>query len=104
MTAEIDGLTRQITATVASHNPQLLQAFGVGPDSAAALLMTAGDNHGRLHSEASFAALCGTGPSKHHQVKPSATDSTAAATAKPTAPSTPSPSPACAGTSAPATT
>jgi transposase len=62
LTTEIDGLTRQITTTVASHNPQLLQAFGVGPDSAAAFLMTAGDNHSRLHSEASFTALCGASP------------------------------------------
>ena len=35
---------------------------GVGPDSAAALLISAGDNPQRLHSEAAFAALCGTNP------------------------------------------
>ncbi|MFI6063618.1 transposase [Streptomyces sp. NPDC051286] len=35
---------------------------GVGPDSAAALLIAAGDNPERLTSEASFAALCGTSP------------------------------------------
>lgn len=35
---------------------------GVGPDSAAALLVSAGDNPERLVSEASFAALCGTSP------------------------------------------
>jgi transposase len=34
----------------------------VGPDSAAALLIAAGDNPGRLHSEAAFAALCGASP------------------------------------------
>jgi transposase len=34
----------------------------VGPDTAAVLLVTAGDNPERLHSEASFAALCGVSP------------------------------------------
>ena len=32
------------------------------PTNAAALLITAGDNPDRLHSEASFAALCGVNP------------------------------------------
>jgi transposase len=40
----------------------LLQRHGIGPDSASALLVTAGDNPERLHSEASFAALCGVSP------------------------------------------
>ena len=35
---------------------------GVGPDTAAALLIAAGDNPERLKSEASFAHLCGTAP------------------------------------------
>lgn len=34
----------------------------MGPDTAAALLLTAGDNPTRLRSEAAFAALCGTNP------------------------------------------
>jgi hypothetical protein len=42
--------------------PGLLDHRGVGPDTAAALLIAAGDNPGRLGSEASFAALCGTSP------------------------------------------
>lgn len=43
-------------------NPGLLAAHGVGPDTAAQLLITAGGNPDRLHSQASFAALCGTAP------------------------------------------
>jgi transposase len=35
---------------------------GVGPDTAATLLIAAGDNPERLRSEASFAHLCGTAP------------------------------------------
>ncbi len=42
--------------------PTLLAAFGVGPDSAATLLVTAGDNPGRMRSEAAFASLCGSSP------------------------------------------
>jgi len=47
---------------VRAHAPQLLAIFGVGPDTAATLLVSAGDNPDRLHSEASFAALLGASP------------------------------------------
>jgi transposase len=47
---------------VEAHAPKLLAEHGVGPDTAAALLITAGDNPDRLHSEAAFAALCGVSP------------------------------------------
>jgi transposase len=60
--AEISILTAtldQLTITVA---PRLRNLLGVGPDSAAALLIAAGDNPGRLRSEAAFAALCGSSP------------------------------------------
>jgi transposase len=39
--------------------PQLLAVFEMGTDTAAALLVTAGDNPGRLRSEAAWAHLCG---------------------------------------------
>lgn len=39
-----------------------MAAPGVGAQTAAALLVAAGDNPRRLRSEASFAALCGAGP------------------------------------------
>ena len=55
-------LTEQIHALVQDINPGLRAAHGVGPDTAAALLITAGMNPHRLHSEAAFAALCGTAP------------------------------------------
>ncbi|MFJ8604481.1 transposase [Streptomyces shenzhenensis] len=42
--------------------PSLPARFGIGPDSAAALLIAAGDTPERLGSEASFAALCGVSP------------------------------------------
>ncbi len=62
LTREVDDLNQRITEAVNAHTPQLLQRYGVGPDTAAALLLAAGDNPQRLTSEASFAALCGASP------------------------------------------
>jgi len=62
LTTQARDLERQITAVITTHAPQLLHRRGVGPDSAAALLITAGDNPDRLRSDASFAALCGVSP------------------------------------------
>jgi transposase len=42
--------------------PSLLELHGVGTDTAASLLVTAGDNPDRLHSERSWAQLCGVAP------------------------------------------
>ena len=42
--------------------PELVALFGVGHDSAGALLVAAGDNPGRLHREAAFSMLCGASP------------------------------------------
>jgi transposase len=55
-------LTENIRALARNHNPGLLGAHGVGPDTAAQLLITAGANPDRLTSEGSFAALCGAAP------------------------------------------
>jgi transposase len=44
------------------HRPALVAAFGVGTDTAGALLVTAGDNPDRLRNEAAFAHLCGSSP------------------------------------------
>ena len=42
--------------------PELLDLYGVGPDTAATLLVAAGDNADRLKSEAAWANLCGVAP------------------------------------------
>jgi hypothetical protein len=47
---------------VTTANPGLRASHGVGSDTAAQLLITAGGNPERLGSEASFAALCGVAP------------------------------------------
>jgi transposase len=62
LTGEINELNTRIAAGVDARAPQLLRRYGVGPDTAAALLLAAGDNPERLNSEASFAALCGVSP------------------------------------------
>lgn len=60
--AEAYTLHVRIRDLVTEYVPELLEQNGVGPDSAAALLIAAGDNPGRLKNEASFAALCGVSP------------------------------------------
>jgi transposase len=57
--AELDALLAPLVALVSPH---LIAVAGVGPDTAGQLLVTAGDNHDRLVSEAAFAMLCGVAP------------------------------------------
>ena len=59
---QVESLQAQIDAIVTEANPGLRAAYGVGSDTAAQLLITAGANPHRLHSEAAFAALCGAAP------------------------------------------
>ncbi|UQA97455.1 IS110 family transposase [Streptomyces halobius] len=59
---EVKELTRRTARAVRSCRPQMLDLVGVGPDSAAVLLIAAGDNPDRITDEASFAALCGVSP------------------------------------------
>lgn len=62
LTTQADELVDQIKIIVEDANPHLLSLYGVGPNTAAQLLITTGANPERLRSEASFAALCGTAP------------------------------------------
>lgn len=62
LSEEIRQFGRWIKQRVQDTAPDLLELHGVGPDSAAALLVAAGDNPERFSSEASFAALCGVSP------------------------------------------
>ena len=62
LTAEHEALTRALDGEVTVLNPGLRAAYGVGPDTAAQLLVTAGGNPERMRTEASFAALCGAAP------------------------------------------
>lgn len=62
LTAQADDLEQQISELAKAANPHLRSLHGVGPNTAAQLLITAGGNPERLRTEASFAALCGTAP------------------------------------------
>ena len=56
---QIDVLLGQL---LREHWEDLLSLYGVGIDTAAALLVAAGDNPERLRSEAAWAHLCGVAP------------------------------------------
>ena len=62
LTQQTRVLQTQLRDMVAGINRNLLAAHGVGPVTAAQLLITAGGNPERLATEGSFAALCGTAP------------------------------------------
>jgi transposase len=62
--AQIARLEQRRRTLVAATAPQLLAVHGVGPDTATALLLAAGDNPQRLSSDRSFAALLGASPIK----------------------------------------
>jgi transposase len=59
---EIAELDARITPLLQATAPALLAVYGVGIDTAAALLAAAGDNPERLRSEAAWAHLCGVSP------------------------------------------
>ncbi|MBW4445002.1 MAG: transposase [Plectolyngbya sp. WJT66-NPBG17] len=60
--AEIEAHTQHLTKLTQAAAPELVQAFGIGTDTAAEMLITFGDNAERVHSEAAFAKMCGVCP------------------------------------------
>ena len=60
--AEIKAHTTILKKLTADVAPQLVEAFGVGPDTAAEILIAVSENHDRIRSEAAFAKLCGSCP------------------------------------------
>ncbi len=59
---EMGQIDRMLTGLIEQTAPSLLELHGVGPDNAASLLVTAGDNPERIRSEGGWAHLCGTAP------------------------------------------
>lgn len=59
---EINTYDTDLSGLVHQANPGLTQTRGVATITATQLLITAGDNPDRLHSEAAFAMLCGAAP------------------------------------------
>jgi transposase len=62
LSEEISELEEQLDRLVAEAAPELVAMEGVGTDTAASLLIAAGDNPERLKDEAAFAHLCGVAP------------------------------------------
>ena len=62
LTEEIKAHDQLLQTLTTQHAPQLVAQFGIGSDTAAELLVLAGDNPERIRSEAAFAKLCGACP------------------------------------------
>lgn len=59
---EIKVHTKNLKTLTKTAAPELVAAFGIGPDIAAEMLVTAGDNNDRIRSDAALAKLCGACP------------------------------------------
>ena len=59
---QLGRLDELIVPLVTARAPGLLALYGVGPNTAALLLIAAGDHPGRLRSEAAWAHMCAVAP------------------------------------------
>jgi transposase len=62
LNVEMRNIDRMLTALIKQTAPSLLELYGLGPDTTASLLVTAGDNPARIGSEQAWAHLCGVTP------------------------------------------
>lgn len=62
LAAEIAEHDRLLDELTRAASPSLRDAFGIGADTAAEMLIVFGDNPERIRSEAAFAKLCGVAP------------------------------------------
>jgi transposase len=62
LSAEVSELDARLDRLVTEAAPELVSLPAIGTDHAATIKSVAGDNPGRLGSEASFASLCGVSP------------------------------------------
>ena len=60
--SQVESLDERIRALLEANAPALLGVEGCGTTTAAALVVAAGDNPGRLKGEAAFSMLCGVSP------------------------------------------
>ena len=59
---ELDTIDVQLFPLVKAAAPAMLNIFGVGVDTAAVLIVAAGDNPERITTEAAWAMICGVAP------------------------------------------
>ena len=62
LAGQLERLNELIVPLVTARVPGLLALYGIGPDTAALLLIAAGDHPGRLRSQAARAHLCAAAP------------------------------------------
>ena len=62
LNVEMKTIDKTLLQLIGATAPSLLAMYGVGVDTAASLLVAAGDNPDRLHNETSWAHLCGVTP------------------------------------------
>jgi transposase len=62
LSSEIDAHDEALDVITQAAAPTLREAFGIGPDCAAEMMIVAGDNPTRIRSDAAFAKLCGACP------------------------------------------
>ena len=62
LSQEVSAADTELRTLVTAAAPRLIALPGVGTEVAGQILITAGDNPGRLRSEAAFAHLCGVAP------------------------------------------
>jgi transposase len=62
LSTEIGTHDEALDAITRAAVPTLREAFGIGPDSAAEMMIVAGDNPTRVRSDSAFAKLCGACP------------------------------------------
>jgi transposase len=60
--AKLDAIDIQLTPLVTAAAPGMMNIFGVGVDTAAVLIVAAGDNPQRIVSESAWAMICGVAP------------------------------------------
>jgi transposase len=90
---QLERLDDLIVPLVTARAPGLLALHGIGPDTAALLLVAAGDHPERLRSEAAWAHLCGVAPIPASSGRCGGTGLIPAGTGRPTMP--------CGGSSSP---
>jgi transposase len=83
---QLERLDELIVPLVTARAPGLLALHGVGTDTAALLLVAAGDHPARLRSEAAWAHLCAAAPIRPPRGRSPGTGSTPAVTGRPTTP------------------
>jgi transposase len=62
LNSELTEITRVLGPLVTSTAPKMVGQYAVGPDTAGALLVTAGDNNRRVRSDAAYARMLGAAP------------------------------------------